>query len=181
MKISLSTFSFLQVSFSPLLLWIPTENRAKLKKILNLNHRLKWNTRLQVCKLHLIFYEHFYQRTIPNEKQTKTNMERRIMLIRKFVQKYNERNILTLHEIIDCIAEKTFSDHSTVRRNKMVDSSELTANKFLIYLFIYIHLFLYCRYMDLHKAILLKKIRNQWQPLKLHQKIKIFRLLSKKF
>ena len=31
------------------------------------------------------------------------------MLIRKFVQKYNERNILTLHEIIDCIAEKTVS------------------------------------------------------------------------
>ena len=31
------------------------------------------------------------------------------------------------------------------------------------------------------KGILLKKIRNHWQPLKLYQKIKMFRLWSKKF
>ena len=165
-------FSFLQVSFSPLLLWIPTENRAKLKKILNLNHRLKWNTRLQVCKLHLIFYEHFYQRTIPNEKQTKTNMERRIMLIRKFVQKYYERNILTLHEIIDCIAEKTVSVIIPLCEETMVDSSELTANKFLIYLFIYIHLFLYCRYMDLHKSHFVKENKKPVTAIKTASKDK---------
>ena len=94
------------------------------------------------------------------------------MLIRKFVQKYNERNILTLHEIIDCIAEKTFSDHSTVRRNKMVDSSELTANKFLIYLFIYIHLFLYCRYMDLHKSHFVKENKKPVTAIKTASKDK---------
>ena len=162
MKISLSMFSFLQVSFSPLLLWIPTENRTKLKKILNLDHRLKWNTRLQVCKLHLIFYEHFYQRTIPNEKQTKTNMERRIMLIRKFVQKYNERNILTLHEIIDCIAEKTVSVIIPLcEETKWWIHPNLRQTNFL---YTYSFIFTYFCIVDIWtftKAILLKKIRNQ--------------------
>ena len=55
LKICLSMFNFFQVSFSPLLLWILTENRIKLKKIHYLNYRLKWNTSLQICKLQLIF------------------------------------------------------------------------------------------------------------------------------
>ena len=37
-------FNTLSVSFSPVHLRIPTENRTKLKKIINLNHGLKWNT-----------------------------------------------------------------------------------------------------------------------------------------
>ena len=46
---------FIHIYFFPLLLCVSRENRIKLKKILRLNHRLKWNTNLQICKLHLIF------------------------------------------------------------------------------------------------------------------------------
>ena len=42
----------------------------------------------------------------------------------------NERKILTHHEIVDHIAEQI------VQRIKIVDLSELTAAKFLVYLFI---------------------------------------------
>ena len=54
------------------------------------------------------------------------------MVIQTFVLKVinNIRKTLTDHEIIDCIAEKI---ESVI---KIVDSSELTAAKFLIYLFI---------------------------------------------
>ena len=41
-----------------------------------------------------------------------------------------------------------------------------------------IHLSSYCRYMDLKKALLLKKIRNYSQPLKLQQNIKICHKLT---
>ena len=60
-----------------------------------------------------------------------------------------------------------------VQRIKIVDSSELTTAKFLIYLFFLVHLLLYCRYMDLKKGILLKKIRNYSPPFKLQQVIKM--------
>ena len=55
-----------------------------------------------------------------------------IILIQTIVLKVinNKIKILTDHEIIDCIAEKI---ESVI---KIVDSSELTAAKFLIYLFI---------------------------------------------
>ena len=55
-----------------------------------------------------------------------------IMLIRRFFLKVikNERKILTHYEIINRIAEQI------VQIIKIVDSSELTAAKFLIYLFI---------------------------------------------
>ena len=55
-----------------------------------------------------------------------------IMLIRRFFLKVinNERKILTHDEIINRIAEQI------VQIIKIVDSSELTAAKFLIYLFI---------------------------------------------
>ena len=54
------------------------------------------------------------------------------MLIRRFFLKVtnNERKILTHDEIINRIAEQI------VQIIKIVDSSELTAAKFLIYLFI---------------------------------------------
>ena len=54
------------------------------------------------------------------------------MLIRRFILKVinNKRRILTRHEIIDRIAEQI------VQAIKIVDSSELSAAKFLIYLFI---------------------------------------------
>ena len=42
---------------------------------------------------------------------------------------------------------------------KIVDSFELTAAKFLMYLFISVHL-LYCRYIALNQRILLKKLKN---------------------
>ena len=59
-------------------------------------------------------------------------MGRGIMLIRRFILKVinNKRRILTRHEIIDRIAEQI------VQAIKIVDSSELSAAKFLIYLFI---------------------------------------------
>ena len=58
------------------------------------------------------------------------------MFIRKFVLKVinNERKILNDHVIIDRIAKQIVIDHSSVQRIKIVDSSELTATKFLIYL-----------------------------------------------
>ena len=46
----------------------------------------------------------------------------------------NKGKILTHHEIIDRLAEQI--DHSSVQRIMIVDSSELAAAKFLIYLFI---------------------------------------------
>ena len=48
LKNCLSTFNFFPVSFFLLLLCISTENITKLKKILNLSHRLKWNTISQI-------------------------------------------------------------------------------------------------------------------------------------
>ena len=53
-------------------------------------------------------------------------------------------------------------------------SSEITAVKCLIYLFIEVHLLLLCRCMDLRKGILFKKIRNHSQPLKLQKHTTIF-------
>ena len=56
LKTCLSAFNFLPVSFFHLPLWILW---TKLKNILNLNQK-KWNTGSQICKLHLIFYQHLY-------------------------------------------------------------------------------------------------------------------------
>ena len=44
------------VSFFSLLLWIPAENTSNLKKLFNLDHRLKWNITPQIYRLHLIFF-----------------------------------------------------------------------------------------------------------------------------
>ena len=60
LKNCLSTFNFFPVSFFLLLLCISRENRTKLKKILNLNRRLNWNTTSQMQKRHLIFYQPFH-------------------------------------------------------------------------------------------------------------------------
>ena len=43
-------------SFFSFLLWIPAESLSNLKKLFKSNHRLRWNTTLQICKLHLIFF-----------------------------------------------------------------------------------------------------------------------------
>ena len=59
-------------------------------------------------------------------------------------------------------------DQSSVQRMKIVDSFELTAAKFLMYLFISVHL-LYCRYIALNQRILLKKLKNHSKSLKLQQ------------
>ena len=98
-----------------------------------------------------------------NGEQTKTNMWRGIMLIRSFVLK-----LINSEKKMNCVGY-----HTNVQRIKVVDSSELTGAKFLIYLFIGVHLLLYCRCMDLRKRILFKKIRNHSQPLKLQKNIKI--------
>ena len=96
-----------------------------------------------------------------------------IIIIAVFVLKVlnNERKLFNpswnhwLHCKTDCVS---------VQRIKIVDSSEITVAKFLIYLFIKVDLLLYCRYMDLKKGIMLKKIRNPSELLKLQQNIKIF-------
>ena len=62
-----------------------------------------------------------------------------LVFIRTFVLKVinNERKILTHHEIIDRIAEKVVSVITQLCKElKIVDSSELTVAKFLIYLFV---------------------------------------------
>ena len=43
-------------SFFSLLLWIPAESLSNLKKLFKSNHRLRWNTTLQIYRLHLIFF-----------------------------------------------------------------------------------------------------------------------------
>ena len=55
LKNCLSTFKFFRVCFFLFHLCISRGNRIKLKEILNLNRRLKWNICSQICKLHLIF------------------------------------------------------------------------------------------------------------------------------
>ena len=63
--------------------------------------------------------------------------ERYIMLIRMFVLKIinKERNILTRHKIIDCIAEQIVLLITQVCK-KSISSFKLAAAKCLIYLFI---------------------------------------------
>ena len=57
----LSVYIFFSISFFfSLLLCISTEYRIKLKKIHNMNHRLKWNTSSQICKMHLIFCQQLH-------------------------------------------------------------------------------------------------------------------------
>ena len=71
-------------------------------------------------------------------------------------------------------------DHSSVQRIKIMASSELTAAKFLIYWFIWVHL-LYCRYIALKQEILLRKLGNHSQSLKPQQNHKFtYRISSNK-
>ena len=83
----------------------------------------------------------------------------------------NERKILTHHEIIDCIAEKILSVIVQVCK-EIVDSSELAANRFLICLFAYVHLLLYCRYIDLHKSDFVKENKKPFINIKTTSKDK---------
>ena len=74
---------------------------------------------------------------ILNEKQTKTKMGMGIMLIKMFVLKViilkeNFQRIMKsiiVEKVVPVVAQ-------VVQRNKIVDSSELTAAKFLIYFFL---------------------------------------------
>ena len=89
------------------------------------------------------------------------------MLVRRFVLKViNNENQFNpswnhhwSHYRTNCVG-----NHSSVQRIKIVDSSELAAAKFLIYLFIQIHLLLHWRYMDLKKGILFKKNKKSFFP-----------------
>ena len=42
-------------SLCSLRLWLPAENSSNPKKLFNLNNRLRWNSTLQLYRLHLIF------------------------------------------------------------------------------------------------------------------------------
>ena len=77
-------------------------------------------------------------------------MGKGIMLIRRFVLKVInfERTILTHHEIIDRTTEQIVL--VVTQRIKIVDSSELTAAKFVIYLFTY--------FVDVHAWTLKKEL-----------------------
>ena len=74
---------------------------------------------------------------ILNEKQTKTKMGMGIMLIKMFVLK-----VIILKENFQRIMKSIIVERvvpvvtQVVQRNKIVDSSELTAAKFLIYFFL---------------------------------------------
>ena len=74
---------------------------------------------------------------ILNEKQTKTKMGMGIMLIKMFVLK-----VIILKENFQRIMKSIIVEKvvpvvtQVVQRNKIVDSSELTAAKFLIYFFL---------------------------------------------
>ena len=84
------------------------------------------------------------------ESKKKTNTTRGVMLTTLFLKVINnERKVLTHHEIIDHIAEQF------VEIIRFVDSSKLMAAKSTY------------RYMDFKKGILLKKVRNHSQSLKL--------------
>ena len=76
--------------------------------MLNWNPKLKLNTSSQIYKQHLIFLSTLLNL---NGEQTKANMGRGILFIRRFVLKVinNESKILTHHEIIDCIAQEIVS------------------------------------------------------------------------
>ena len=74
---------------------------------------------------------------ILNEKQTKTKMGMGIMLIKMFILK-----VIILKENFQRIMKSIIVEKvvpvvtQVVQRNKIVDSSELTAAKFLIYFFL---------------------------------------------
>ena len=74
---------------------------------------------------------------ILNEKQTKTKMGMGIMLIKMFALK-----VIILKENFQRIMKSIIVEKvvpvvtQVVQRNKIVDSSELTAAKFLIYFFL---------------------------------------------
>ena len=88
LKNCLLTFKF-PISFFPLLLCNSRENRTKLKKILNLSHRLKQNTISQMQKLRLIFLSTLVLRDQSKWRANKSeHSEIYIMLIRMFVLKF---------------------------------------------------------------------------------------------
>ena len=112
-----------------------------------------------------------------NQKQAKTNMGRKIMLIPRFVLKVinNERKNLTHHEVIDRIAQQiAFVITQMCKESRLWIHPNLRAQVSHLL----IHLLLYCRCMDLRKGILFKKIRNHSQPLKLQQSNKICHKLT---
>ena len=55
MSLTAKKFSYVLVSFLSLPLWIPRENRAKLKKLFNLNCRLSWRANISDTQNTLIF------------------------------------------------------------------------------------------------------------------------------
>ena len=76
--------------------------------------------------------------------------------------------MLTHHEIVDRIVKQIVLVITEMCKESKLCQKFMQTVKFLVYLFIWIHLLLYCRYMGLKKGTLSKKM-NHLQPLKLQQ------------
>ena len=82
----------------------------------------------------------------------------------------NQTNILTHHEIRHCRNIVPVITQMCKETKLWIDPNLRWPNSSFIYSFKFTY---FC--IDLKKGILLKKIRNHWQPLHPHQKTKIFR------
>ena len=135
-----STFNFFSGSFSLLCAFQKKmENRIKLKKIINLNCRPKWNTSSQIYKLHLIFLstlalkDHYKWRAYKSEYGDGNNARPKVCSkSNKWWKKYSNPSWNHWSSWrTNCV-----SDHPSVQRIKIVDSTDFTEVMFLIYLLI---------------------------------------------
>ena len=117
------------------------------------------------------------------KKKQKWPWEGVILLIQTFVLKIinNERKILTHHEIIDCTADKIVSVIAQMcKKTKLWNHPTLQRLNFsFTYSFKFTYVDLIYRYKDLRKKNFVKETKNYWQPLTLHQKMKIYEALRK--
>ena len=110
------------------------------------------------------------------KKKQKWSWEGVIMLIIN-----NERKIWTHHEIIDCTADKIVSVIAQMcKETKLRNHPTLQRLNFsFTYSLKFTYVDLIYRYKDLRKKNSVKETKNNWQPLTLHQKIKIYEALIK--
>ena len=113
------------------------------------------------------------------KKKQKWSWEGVIMLIQTFVLKIinNERKILTHHEIIDCTADKIKS--VIAQMCKETKSWNHPTLQRLNFSFTYSFKFTYVDLIYKYYKYFVKETKNHWQPLTLHQKIKIYEALRK--
>ena len=109
MKNCLSSFKFIPVRFLPLLVCISTKNKTKLKKMLNLKHRLN-KVEHNFANIQTAYGFLWTLVSNLNAEQTKMNMETVIILIWRVVVKEEIIwKILIHHEITDDITEQIVS------------------------------------------------------------------------